>query len=185
MQSKKIIILNLLLTLCVGSVVTGGCDKISTSKVEPNAITSMVDEYLHIRYQDLNAENFYERIKAQSDFYTVELQAEDSWAVNQGNIDETYKSFLEHGIEASILTYETNMISDSMCGVHLYVLFAPDNYLQAYYTEYDLLIDAENNANDYLISNISVVNKESYYVEGKEIHIQGNTVNLVEVHPSE
>ena len=31
------------------------------------------------------------------------------------------------------------MISDFTCGVHLYVLFAPDNYLQAYYTEYDLL----------------------------------------------
>lgn len=146
MKRNTVLSAAFLIVFCICGVC--GCAQ-DTSK-SPD-MSALLTEYFEIRYAQLNAENFRDRIQLMEDYYTEELKAGNSWLVSSENLDSTHTVLDNSGIEAEILYTDVQYNSDNMYDATVIVKFNTEDVTSTYCTEYRFEVYCDDNMIDDII----------------------------------
>lgn len=80
-------------------------------------------EYYYDRYDGLNRDNFYSRMKSLNSYYSDELFSDDSWVVDEQNLNNTFTTIDTYQTETEVLSLEITNISEQEYEVKLCTLY--------------------------------------------------------------
>lgn len=132
-----------------------------------------LNEYFNIRYDRLNAENFYERNQLMSTYYSDELKDSGSRIVDKSNNDETYNIIKDNEITSEILYQNINSEKDNKFHAFLIVKYDTKDDNNSFCVEYDFDILYEE---DYIQAIYML--SDNYIVVGNS-NIQINNGELI------
>lgn len=167
MKRNTVISATSLILFCICGVC--GCTQ---NISESSDMSVQLAEYFEIRYSQLNADNFRDRIRLMEDYYTEELKTGDSWLVSSKNLDSTYTVLDNSSIEAEILYTDIQYNSDNMYDATVIVKFNTEDVISTYCTEYRFEVYCDDN----MIDNIIKVDNKVLVVGEHEPVIKDGTV---------
>ncbi len=148
-NKRRLSVAVLLITLLLISVIitvlfTGKCTE-----------EEFLYEYYHDRYDGLDRDNFYSRMKSLNRYYSDELFSGDSWVVNEQNLNNTFTTIDTYQTETEVLSLEITNISEQEYEVKLYVLYTPQlSVKDTHYICYKMHIDLAETLFGYKINQV-------------------------------
>ena len=163
--TKKSIVAVILLTVCllvfIGITVqiTGKCTE-----------EEFLYEYYYDRYDNLNRDNFYSRMKRLNNYYSDELLSSDSWVVNEQNLNNTFTTIDTYQTETEVLSLEITNISEQEYEVKLYVLYTPQlSVKDTHYICYKMHVELAETLFGYKITHVELLQNLPVFTGGQEI----------------
>ena len=163
-NKKRLSVAVLLITLLLISVIitvlfTGKCTE-----------EEFLYEYYYDRYDGLNRDNFYSRMKSLNRYYSDELFSGDSWVVNEQNLNNTFTTIDTYQTETEVLSLEITNISEQEYEVKLYVLYTPQlSVKDTHYICYKMHVELAETLFGYKITHVELLQNLPVFTGGQEI----------------
>lgn len=175
-KKRLIVTILLIMILLIGVIVTilftGKCTE-----------EEFLYEYYYDRYDGLNRNNFYSRMKSLNNYYSDELLSSDSWVVNEQNINNAFTTIDTYQTETEILSLEMTKLTEKEYEVKLYVLYTPQTSLKdTHYICYQMHVDLADTLWGYKINQIELLQNLPVFTGGQEIVIGSEYEEELEHH---
>lgn len=161
------------------TVLLCGCFSKATNDDNSDKMVSLVNDFLAVRYEKMNADNFVERIEKQEEYFTKRLIDNYCWMNHPDNVKESAAYISAFEYEAKIMLCDCKVVNRNMVESRLFVLYDSEHDEYDNIVEYifDFVLEDKGNG-QFLIDNIIPIrNNTSYVLDGEIVH-DGETIYI-------
>ena len=171
-MKKMIMVLYLLL-----SVALCGCRIWSFEYMPDEAEIEFVLEYINVRYEGVNSDNIEDRYAEQDGFYSNSFKGMPSWVNSSENKQASKEFFESHSYQSQVLRKQVEYENKTYIA-DFSVLYVADEHEYDCYADYRMVLKLCNQGG-IKIQSIDSVDNQAFYIEGAELHVMPDKVELV------